>query len=33
MDEILGITHPGAKFLSLYGPVKQENKLSAPKVQ
>lgn len=28
MDEIVGIIHPGTKFLPIYGPVKLENKLS-----
>jgi hypothetical protein len=33
VGEALGIIHIGMHFLSTYGPVKLENKLSAPKIQ
>ena len=33
MGETLGVIHPGAKFLSICGLVKLENKLPAPKIQ
>lgn len=33
MDKILGIIHPGAKFVPVCGPVKLENKLSTSQIQ